>query len=302
MDTLDLAALRTFVSAVDLGGYARAARLLHRTPGAVSLQMKTLEDRLGAKLFERHGKTMAVSPHGELLLTYARKMLLANDEAILALSSMSEAGVVRLGIAQDLAESVLSDALASFSRAMPSTTLDVRVGRSCVLERLVLAGQLDLAVVFALPNAADTAQIMSSEVAWWGDWNVFLNPPGAVPLVVINSPCYFRDSAIRALESAGMKWRIALSSDNLSGVWAATQAGMGVTALAPILVPARIKKQGCVEGLPPINDVGVFLRVNSHTPHPAISQLESILRNTLQAKTALFTADAAHRPVHLENH
>lgn len=285
MDTLDLAALRTFVSAVDLGGYGRAARFLHRTPGAVSLQMKTLEDRLGAKLFERHGKSMTISPRGEMLLTYARRMLLANDEAIVALRTMSEAGVVRLGIPQDLAESALSDALASFSRLMPSIAIEVRVARSCVLERLIRAGELDLAITFGLPDRDDTAQIASSGISWWGKWNVFNNPAEPVPLLVINSPCYFRDSAIRALEDAGIKWRIALSSDSLSAVWAAAEAGMGITVRAPIHVPSGIVAQGDVEGLPPVDEVGIFLRNNSANPSPAASQLASVLRKTIQEKT-----------------
>ena len=84
---LDLSALRSFVTVADVGGVTRAAGYLNLTQSAVSMQIKRLEDSLGMSLFLRAARKLALSPEGEQLLSYGRRMLALNDEALSALSS-----------------------------------------------------------------------------------------------------------------------------------------------------------------------------------------------------------------------
>src|ERR1044072_759049 len=130
---LDLSALRTFVTAVEFGGFGMAARQLHRTPGAVSLQIKALEERLGQKLFLRKNNQQRLTVSGEILLGYARRMLQVNDEALLALKTAASSGEVRFGMIQDLANGWLPQTLARFSRTCPAVRIEVRVARSAEL-------------------------------------------------------------------------------------------------------------------------------------------------------------------------
>ena len=76
--------LRTLVLAVDLGGFARAARRVGRTQSAVSLQMRRLEAGAGQSLFTRAGRSFALTTAGEQVLGYARRLLAINDEAVAA--------------------------------------------------------------------------------------------------------------------------------------------------------------------------------------------------------------------------
>ena len=133
---LDLSALRTLVVAVDLQGFGKAARQLHRTPGAISLQLRGLEERVGKPLFRKTGRTQALTEEGELLVGYARRLLALNDEAVLAVAASGLRGAVRFGMTQDFAESWLTEALGRFGRAHASLRLDLRVDRS---ERLASA-------------------------------------------------------------------------------------------------------------------------------------------------------------------
>jgi len=283
---LDLSTLRTFVTAVELGGFGRAARQLHRTPGAVSLKLKALEERLGVQLFLREGKQQSLTASGEILLGYARRMLQLNDEASLALRGLSSTGEVRFGMTQDLADSWLPHTLASFARTCPAVRIQVCTDSSGELQRALAAGELDLAAVFGAPNAADTAQAAQLTVRWWGSPELILSPGEPIPLLMFEPPCTFRDTAIRALDEAGLPWRIVLSSRSVSALWAAAQAGLGVTARTGIYVPRTLLAIDLPQRLPPLGTVGLFLRMGAGASHPATQHLASLVRDTVELNTA----------------
>lgn len=123
--TLDLDALRAFVTAQDLGGFNRAAVTLNRSQSAVSQQLRKLEEHAGQPLVRRDGRSLALTPAGETLLAYGRRLLSLNDEALTALKGHALAGQVRFGVVGDLAESWLPHTLAQFRRAHPMAQLEV---------------------------------------------------------------------------------------------------------------------------------------------------------------------------------
>src|SRR5512144_3051110 len=102
MRHLDLALLQTFVAIADNGSFTQAAKRVHRTQSAVSLQMQRLEATAGAPLFKKNGRRMETTDAGALLLNHARKLLALNDEALLALRGTRMGGTVRLGAPTDV--------------------------------------------------------------------------------------------------------------------------------------------------------------------------------------------------------
>src|SRR5690349_12272046 len=107
MRHLDLALLQTFVAIADSGSFTQAARQVHRTQSAVSLQMQRLEAAAGAPLFKKNGRHMQATDAGDLLLGHARALLALNDEALHALRGVTVEGTVRLGAPIDVAEDFL---------------------------------------------------------------------------------------------------------------------------------------------------------------------------------------------------
>jgi len=77
---LDLDVLRTFVTGLDLGSYAKAAGRLGRSQSAISLQLRKLEETTGQTLLRKQGRGLALTPEGEIMLGYARRLLELNDE------------------------------------------------------------------------------------------------------------------------------------------------------------------------------------------------------------------------------
>jgi DNA-binding transcriptional LysR family regulator len=113
--TFDLEVLRSLALGVELGTFARAAERVGRSTSAVSAQMKKLEDQVGAPILRKVGRGTALTPTGEILLSYARRLLDLNDEAAEAVRGMHLKGELRLGVQEDFGESLLTSALGGFA-------------------------------------------------------------------------------------------------------------------------------------------------------------------------------------------
>src|SRR5262249_60075242 len=81
LTNLDLDVLRTFVTGLDLGSYAKAADRLGRSQSAISLQLRKLEETTGQTLLRKQGRGLALTREGEIMLGYARRPLELNDAA-----------------------------------------------------------------------------------------------------------------------------------------------------------------------------------------------------------------------------
>ncbi len=74
--------LRTFVAVVDLRSFTKAAAKLGVTQPAVSAQIKRLQTLLGGELFDRSIQGISLTPQGELVVSYARRLLSINDQIV----------------------------------------------------------------------------------------------------------------------------------------------------------------------------------------------------------------------------
>ena len=111
--------LRTFATVADTRSFTRAGDIVHRTQSAVSMQIRRLEEEVGSPLFLRAGKVVSLTPEGETLLGYARRILALHDEAVASVSAPDMTGVVRLGSPDDFVGRFLPKILAGFAEAYP---------------------------------------------------------------------------------------------------------------------------------------------------------------------------------------
>lgn len=274
---LDLSAIRSFVTAVELQGFARAAQKLHRTPGAISLQMKALEERVGCELFEKSGRQQILTPAGELLLSYARRLLQTNDEALLAMTALGMDGEVRFGMPEDFANGWLSSALAQFARAHPAVNIGIRVARSAELANKIQLGELDLALVFGSATSHEARRLGPCTVHWLAMPEFSWSRENVLPLLLLEQPCTFRQAAIDALDRAGIRWRVAMSSASVSAVWAAAEAGLGVTARTRTHAPASMVDVGGRLKLPAMKATSLYLIEGGNSTSAAARHLSSMV-------------------------
>jgi DNA-binding transcriptional LysR family regulator len=294
---LDMDVLRSFVTGIDLGSFAKAAERLGRSQSAVSLQLKKLEEQVGEPLLRKEGRGLALTSAGEILLSYARRLLELNDEAVAATRGVAVEGWVRLGLVQDFAESWLPMLLGRFSRAHPQIKVDVLVDRGANLAEAVNKGELDISLSWGDYPTPRRQKVAEIPLRWIGAQDFVLKTGLPVPLVAFKQPCTFRQRAIEALDAAGMPWRIAFTSPSLAGLYAAVEAGLGVTPRTAAGIPPRLKLLGPESGLPPMAPpVDLYLHVGSETPAAATERLRETLLETLEVGLMPSLSAARHQP------
>ncbi len=217
--------LRSFVAIVDAGSMLNASEQVFVTQSALSLQIKRLEELLQQPLFRREGRRLSLTPAGEVMLDYARRVLALHDEAIATISAGRFAGPARVGMVQDFADTLLTGLLARFSELHPDAQIYARVAGTAELQGLLERRQLDIVLGFAA--GGDPAAIATAPMSWYGDAN--LARRDVIPLAVLEQPCRFREAAIRALDEAGRAYRITVETPNLTSLRSAVSAGLGLT-------------------------------------------------------------------------
>jgi DNA-binding transcriptional LysR family regulator len=144
----DIAELRAFCAAVDLGSLGRAARLLRVSQPALSKRLRVLETLAGARLLERSPRGVSLTPAGARLYAEARK-LLAQAETIDALLAglSSEDAPVRLAASHTIAEYVLPGPLVEFEqRRERHLSVELIIANSLVVRELVREGRAEFGI------------------------------------------------------------------------------------------------------------------------------------------------------------
>lgn len=253
---VDMDALRSFVAIRDHGGFSKAADHLSRTPPAISLQMKRLQESFGVALFQRDGRSAVLTPQGELALQYARRLLELNDDMLENVKGATASGVVRMGFAQDFVETVLPRVLVRFQALYPSIQLEVKVGNS-TLGNDIEAGHLDVALALSPATSKGSRTLGRLPLHWVAKHGFREKLSEPLPLILFEEPCIYRQHAVEALGRANRSWRIAMTTPSVGGLWAAVGAGLGVTVRTMKQLPGLASFSPA--GLPELGSVPVSL-------------------------------------------
>jgi DNA-binding transcriptional LysR family regulator len=280
---LDIDVLRTLVAAHDLGAFNRAAKTIGRSQSAVSQQVSKLEDRLGMDLFRKEGRGLVPTEAGEVVLAYARRIIDLNDEAVTVLRGSNVNGAVRLGFPSDFADSWLPAALGRFKRSHPNVKIEATVDRNSVMVDRLEKGQLDLIMLLTETTRVEVETLADLPMVWIGPANSLRRPAEPVPLAVLEAPCTFRAAAIAALDQAGIHWHIAFTTPSLSGLWAAVDAGLGITVRTAASAPDHLVVFDGGAELPPLPMAHLFLSSGGRELSPAALRFKDILTETLPA-------------------
>ncbi|API76088.1 LysR family transcriptional regulator [Ralstonia pseudosolanacearum] len=147
MRKLDLESLLFFKSVADLGSITQAARQLNRVQSNVTTRVKNLEERLGVKLFLRHGNRLTLSADGERLRGYAERLLRLSAEAESAMLVRAPQGTLKLGTLESTAAARLPPVLSQFHRRYPDVLIELVTGSSAKLLDMVQRYEVDAALI-----------------------------------------------------------------------------------------------------------------------------------------------------------
>jgi len=286
---MDLASLRIFKSVVDHGGINKAAAKLHRVPSNVTTRIKQLEEQLGAALFLRAGRRLALSSEGKLLLTYADQLLRLSSEAEAALRSGKPRGTLRLGSLESTAGSRLPPVLSRYHALYPDVAIELVTGTSGALVTRVLEQDVVAAFV-AEPFTADGLDML----AVFSEELVLITPKSVGPIraprdianrTVIAFPagCSYRRRLEAWLGAGSVLADRVMEFQSYHAIVACVAAGSGIA-----VVPRAIL---------PLTSAGNHLAITPLPAKIAKSRTQLVWRsghrsNTLDAMKLLFAAKA----------
>lgn len=142
--------LNAFIEVTRLASFSRAAERLNLSPSAISLQIRSLETRLGVQLVERLGKRAHPTPAGRELLQHAEAILRQADLAAEAMRSFAQTGMgtVRLGSGTAALAYLLPPVLRKLRRAHPKLGLAISTNTTDTMLAQLHANEIDLSIVW----------------------------------------------------------------------------------------------------------------------------------------------------------
>ncbi|OZI60436.1 LysR family transcriptional regulator [Bordetella genomosp. 11] len=247
---LNLRQLEAFVLLARLGGFSRAADQLHLTQAGLSILIRRLEERLDTRLVERTTRSVALTPAGNQVLPIAERML-ADAQSILASgrgAAADQAGRISLGLAPQLAGTVLPEVLKAFRDDYPRVSV---VFRECVNEEIIgriYAREIDFGLGFGIqknseldsqPLAEDTLAVAlppghplaRKRVVRWKD---ILQEP----IITLTVGSTVRTLTENVFMSAGHALRPAYEATNTITALALAREALGVAVVPTSIGPA----------------------------------------------------------------
>ena len=251
---MDLVQLLYFVRVAELGSFTRAAAALGVAQPALSRQVRLLEVELRHTLLRRTGRGAVTTAAGALLLEHGRGILHQVDRARDELAQMrgGRAGRVAIGLPPSVARALTVQLSRAFQAQLPDARLAVSEGLSTSLLESLVAGRLDVAVLY---NAAATPDV---EITPLGREELLLvqpaaAPPGAhadsadgtaptahatlaelsqLPLVIPSRPNAIRMHVEGALAQAGLSPTVAMEVDGIPSILELVAGGAGCAVLS----------------------------------------------------------------------
>ncbi len=284
---LELDVLRSFVAIAETGSFTAAANVVFRTPSAVSMQIKKLEETLGKPLFVRDSRSVSLTADGELLIGYARRLLSLNHEAVTKFVAPDISGMVRLGAPDDVSERFLPDMLRRFSQSHPGISVNVVVQNTDELILRTAKGELDLAVITCLNKhqSNENAEILYREALVWatlrGGCAAARNP---LPVSVWEEGCSWRKTALEGLDAAGRDYRISFQSAYISGQKAAILADLAIAPMPCSAIAHPIVAADASYDLPDLGEYELGLLIAPNSGH-AVNAAADHLRASFAARS-----------------
>lgn len=273
----DTELLQSFVAVVENRGFTNAARALNSTQSTISAQIQRLENEAGRALFVRSTRSVQLTSSGEVLLGYARTILHLNEDARLRLSGAHDAGRLRVGAAEDLADWWLPEVLRCFGRQYPAVGVELEIGLGPSLFKKVETQELDIVVGGRCEGQPWGRRLWKEPLVW--AFSADAEVTDVVSLAFFPEPCPYREAALRALAGSSKRWRISCTSSSVAGVKAASMAGMAATPLPKHVIGQGLRILGKKEKLPVLPDVEYVIHTNATDTRSTSAGLEELMRD-----------------------
>lgn len=259
MRSIDLEALRTFMSVAETQSFTATGEMLGATQSAVSMRIRKLEEQLDRRLLDRTPRRVALTRFGEAFLADARRLIATHDDILSRAIDARAQAPIALGVTEHAAGDTLTLALAKIRRAALGVQLRLSIEPSAALLEGFEVGRYD-GVILRQPSGGAGRLLFRDHVEWMAADPSVWRPGEPVPLVSISAPCGLRRLATETLEAAGHSWIDACVGGGVTAAAAAIAAGFGVGCLDRRYRPPGVMTLGAASGLPSLRSTDIVFR------------------------------------------
>lgn len=266
--------LYTFKKVCELNSITKAAGQLGYVQSTVTTQIKTLENELGVKLFERYGNTIRITEDGEKLLEYSNEIFRITDIFLDAMDEEKEtSGSLRIAAVDSVCMTVLPNILNQFIQEYPKVNIKIVSGVADELKHYLASGQADIAFVLDFNKPSDELYLLLDKTVELGFYiaaDVPLESTGICledlkkqKFVLTEHNCQYRKRIEVFFERNGIEPHILMESSSTEAIIKIVANGLGITYLPGLVANEnqRIKRLHLKDK---INEEKLFLQLLMH--------------------------------------
>lgn len=238
---IELRLLRGFATIARTGNFSEAAQQMHITQSALSQQMKELAERLGLKLFERHGRRSIVTPAGRELVERLVPLIEQLDDALLQSSNAAKGvtGLLRVGATQTYLRAIALPAALALIESHADLQVDMRQLPAQRLMADLLEGEIDVAIfpIMGPHNNLVQTTLLTERLVAIGtpavlarlDPSSSLNAFQGLPMVLLNRQFLMRQNIDRQVRHDKVELDVRLELSSMDDVIAAAANSQMIT-------------------------------------------------------------------------
>ncbi len=242
--------LRVFLTVAEEGSVTRAAERLYLTQPAVSQHIRALEKQVGVRLFQRTARGMALTPAGETLLEYARRIVRLAVEAHQAVARKGNLiqGELHLGASPGVGSCLVPSWIHTFHHRNPDMRVILRTDITPTIARFLQAGEVELAIVEGEVQdpSIHVVPLWDEEIVlvvgphhpWWGKEKVPSEALASQWFISREEGSLTRAWEERVLRNFGIVPHIIAQFDAPSAIKRAVESGLGI-AMLPLFAVRR---------------------------------------------------------------
>lgn len=255
---IELDLLKTIVAIANTGNFSAAADAVGRTPSAISMQVKKMEELVGRQLFIRQPRSALLNEDGHMLVAHARRVLAMNSELVSRFIAPDVTGIVRLGAIDHAVDQIVPTILREFSQSHPNIRVDVMVENSEPQEAQFRKGEIDIGLVTCTETSTanlGVEHLYSERLVWAGLKGGIAAEQVPLPVSVWEEGCVWRASALDGLDKQNRDYRITFKSPHMAGQKAGILADL---AIAPLPLSSCIDPIVVIDHHHDLPDLGCY--------------------------------------------
>jgi DNA-binding transcriptional LysR family regulator len=247
--TMELNQLRSFILVASLAGFSKAAEVLHLTQPAITHQIQNLEETLGELLMERRGRSLVLTPAGEVFYEYAKQIINLTETARETVHQFSSVrGRLTIGAGTTNTIFRLPNILKSYHEAYPQVEIRIRNGDSKLISGLVYENAVDLGLVTTInvnlnletkPLFED--QILLIAPRDFGKEQLTISELGFESLILFRSGSGFRRFLDEHFYEHGFIPKVTMEMESIEAIIQLVASGLGLAFLPEIAVIDSLK-------------------------------------------------------------